>query len=159
MQGGKGLFFACKRIIRGVKILSGKKTNKTSSVMKLISKGKGIANPIIDEKFKEEVILTKDKPDAAKNETGINIIEELVQEWLPQTMKRFNCPDSDIWKAEFTVKALNILPPKYVPVNGAKDYANIQNMKEKYKKQVIDTLVSMVIDFKKGKNQGDFSKN
>ncbi|MCX7657579.1 MAG: late competence development ComFB family protein [Oscillospiraceae bacterium] len=132
--------------------MSGKKTNKTSSVMKLISKGKGAANPIIDEKFKEEIILAKDKPDTSKNETGINIIEELVQEWLPETMKRFNCPDSDIWKAEITVKALNILPPKYVPVNGAKDYANIQNMKEKYKKQVINTLVKLAISSKKGEN-------
>ncbi len=159
MQGGKGLFFACKRIVRGVKTLSSKKTNKTSSVMKLISKGRSAANPIIDEKFKEEVILPKSKQEdkPAKSETGINIIEELVQEWLPETMRRFNCPDSDIWKAELTVKALNILPPKYVPVNGTKDYANIQNIKEKYKKQVINTLVKLAIDSKRGENSGKFS--
>ena len=122
-----------------------------------------IENPIINEEFKEEVIHvrevkpkkkanTGDEPTehnhVSKNEVGINIVAELVQEWLPETIKRFNCGDSEICLAELTVEALNKIPPKYVYIKNEKDFANVKVIKEKYKSEVISTLVQLAIKSK-----------
>ena len=129
-----------------------------------------IENPIINEEFKEEVIhvrevRTKKKAATAdeltehnsvsQNEVGINIVAELVQEWLPQTMKRFNCSESEVCVAELTVEALNRIPPKYVYIKNEKDFANVKVIKEKYKGEVINTLVHLAI---KSKNNPKYKR-
>ena len=138
-----------------------KKTNKTEQVLKLLTKSEtgNIENPIINREFKEEVIHVREvksnrKPAPAvaeqkpANDIGINVVAELVQEWLPVTMKRFNFDNSDIVKAEITVEALNTIPPKYVYIKNETDFANIKTIKEKYKADVINTLVHLTIKAK-----------
>ncbi len=151
-----------------------KKTNKTAQVLKLLTKSNSgsIENPIINQEFKEEVIHTREVRHTKKvsskadeisalqsgdgGDAGINIVAELVQEWLPETIKRFNFEPSDIFKAEMTVEALNIIPPKYVYVHNENDFASIKGIKEKYKAQVINTLVRLAV---KAKNNHKYVKS
>lgn len=122
-------------------------------------------NPLMNEEFKEEVIHTRENKfkgestparpilqshPKAESEVGINIVAELVQEWLPETLKRFNCSATDVYKAELTVEALNSIPPKYVYIKTEKDFANVDNLKDKYRGRVISTLVHLAINSKSG---------
>lgn len=145
----------------GYKKLS-KRTNKTVHVLNLIARNRpDIENPIINEEFKEEVILIRDtlknsaqspvRADSSSRpsgEVGINAVEELVQEWLPETLRRFRREDSDLYRAEITVQALNAIPPQYVYIRGEKDFAELQKIKDAYKHQVIDTLVRLVLSIR-----------
>ncbi|MEG0614712.1 MAG: late competence development ComFB family protein [Oscillospiraceae bacterium] len=133
-----------------------RKTNKTAQVLRLLTKTESdsIENPLMNDEFKEEVIhirnnrTTKPAEKAEtpiKAETGINVVSELVQEWLPQTLKRFNCCDCDLCKAEMMVEAMNKIPPKYVFVRSEKDFEKLAKIKEQYKQQVINALVRITI--------------
>ena len=96
-----------------------RKTNKTAPLLRLLTRNETgvITNPIIDEEFKQGVIYVRtpkveepEKPQAVE----INIISELIGEWLPQTIKRFNGCDFCVCWAEITVAAINENAPKYV---------------------------------------------
>lgn len=140
-----------------------KRTNKTAPLLKLIA-GKddnGIENPIINKDFKDEVIhiRAKDsitetvednntnittKPDTSKV-VGINIVSELVQEWINESISRFNICDCDVCRAEITLEALNTLPPKYVYINSKTDYNEVKKIKDKCRAEVIRELVKIAI--------------
>lgn len=134
-----------------------RKTNKTAPLLNLLTKTRSdIENPMINEEFKEDVIHIRQPKSVhkasaqppASEEVGINIVEELVHEWLPETMRRFCSTDSDINRAEITVQALNQIPPKYVYLRGEKDFEVLQNMKDAYKGEVISTLVRLALSFR-----------
>ena len=93
-----------------------RKTNKTAPLLRLLTRSEtgDITNPIMNEDFKQGVIYVRtmepviEKPEAVE----INIISELISEWLPQTIKRFNGCDCAVCRAEITVSALNEIPPR-----------------------------------------------
>ncbi len=126
-----------------------RKTNKTAPLLRLLTRGEegAIINPIINEDFKEGVIYMRSAPAREeKTETvEINVISELVSEWLPQTMKRFNSCDCALCRADITVAALNEIPPKYVRISDETDFEEVKKLKEKYRAQVISTLVKLVL--------------
>lgn len=145
-----------------------RKTNKTAPLLRLItgSDENTIENPIINEEFKEEVIHVRimnkksekphvDEPSVTninkaedKKVVGINVVSELVQEWLGETMKRFKICDCDICKAEMTVSALNKITPKYIYIDSKTDYNEVKRIKENYKNEVIKNLVNIAISRK-----------
>ena len=128
-----------------------RKTNKTAPLLRLLTRSDdgAIINPIIDDNFKEGVIYLRsnvnnpveEKPEVVE----INIISELISEWLPQTKKRFNSCDCALCRADITVAALNEIPAKYVRISDETDFKEIEALKEKYRAQVISTLVKLVL--------------
>lgn len=130
------------------------KTNKTAQVLRLLTKSEENTpeNPIINQEFKEEVIHSR-RPAEKKNapaqekkaDKGINVVAELVTEWLPQTLRRFKCCDCDVCLAEVTVRALNELPPKYVIINDEEDAKLAERIKEECRPDVLKTLVRLAI--------------
>lgn len=137
-------------------------TNKTAQVLRLLTKSEGDTpeNPIINEDFKEEVIHPrsvkaspaaerKPAPEPAsapvKEATEINVISELVSEWLPQTLERFKCCTCELCRAELTVEALNQLPPKYVRISSEEDLKEAERLKEELKPQVLKVIVPLAI--------------
>ncbi len=144
-----------------------RKTNKTAPLLRLISGNdeNGIENPIINEEFKEDVIhvrtpnlrdrQTKNsvsensvKKPAETKIVGINVVSELVQEWLAESIHRFNICECDVCKAEITVEALNRIPPKYIYIDSKTNYDEVRKIKEKCKSEVIMTLVKIAISRK-----------
>lgn len=129
------------------------KTNKTAQVLRLLTKSEANTpeNPIINEEFKEEVIhsrnpaVKKKTSPQLKADKGINVVAELVTDWLPQTLRRFKCCDCDVCVAEITVRALNELPPKYVIINGDEDAKLAERIKEECRPAVLKTLVRLAI--------------
>lgn len=124
-----------------------RKTNKTAPLLRLLTRNDAgaITNPIINEEFKEGVILMRTREEKKPDIVDINIISELVGEWLPVTIKRFNGCDCAVCRADLTVAALNEIPPKYVRISDETDFAEIDRIKEEYRVQVIDTLVKLVL--------------
>jgi hypothetical protein len=136
-----------------------KKSNKTASVMKLLTNGPeaGVANPILNEEFKDERIHSRGvQPKNEQPVSGIaepqkavriNIISELVAENQQEVAERFRCCTCDICMAELTVSVLNELSPKYAYVrNGS--YDEVESLKEKHKKEVMCVLVKHAIKLK-----------
>jgi hypothetical protein len=108
-----------------------RKSSKTASVMKLIT-GKGTAvNPVLDEEFKREVIVSREKKrnNNEKNDIVINITAELVSKWMPEALKRFGCCCCDICLAEATVEALERVPSVEVKIRTEKDMKKAEAMK------------------------------
>lgn len=85
------------------------------------------------------------QPAPAKEATEINIISELVGEWLPQTLERFKCCTCELCRAELTVEALNQLPPKYVRISSEEDLMEAERLKEELKPQVLKVIVPLAI--------------
>lgn len=120
-------------------------SHKTPAVMALINGEKKVFNPIVDEDFKRNVIQVR-KPDMADDkEIKINITAELIDEWLIKTIRRFNCCECDVCKAEITVKALSALEEKYVYMNKNTDIKEIKKIKDEYRQNVISELVNICI--------------
>lgn len=126
-----------------------RKTNKTAPLLRLLTRSETgvITNPIMNEDFKQGVIYVRttepviEKPEAVE----INIISELIGEWLPQTIKRFNGCDCAVCRAEITVSALNEIPPRYVRISDETDFDEIKALKEELRPSVISTLVKLVL--------------
>lgn len=144
------------------------KSNKTAPLLKMLTKSESgsAQNPIMNEEFKEEMIHARKSGISAKKMSpeevrevkvvgtvrpitkttgGINIVSELVQEWLPETLVRFKCCGCDICRAEMTVAALNAIPPKYVVVESEADFSTVEEMKVKYRPKVIRALVKLAL--------------
>lgn len=130
------------------------RTHKTAPLLNLLSRSgdSQIENPIINDEFKQEVIHVK--PDTRKKERsptdtdssqGINIIAELVDEWLPIAVSRFKCCGCDVCIAEMTVDALGSIPPEYVDIDSPDGLKKMEDNKEKFRSQVIKKLVSIVL--------------
>lgn len=126
-----------------------RKTNKTAPLLRLLTRSEtgDITNPIMNEDFKQGVIYVRtaepviEKPEAVE----INIVSELIGEWLPQTIKRFNGCDCAVCRAEITVSALNEIPPRYVRISDETDFDEIKALKEELRPSVISTLVKLVL--------------
>ena len=126
-----------------------RKTNKTAPLLRLLTRSEtgDITNPIMNEDFKQGVIYVRtaepviEKPEAVE----INIVSELIGEWLPQTIKRFNGCDCAVCRAEITVSALNGIPPRYVRISDETDFDEIKALKEELRPSVISTLVKLVL--------------
>ena len=127
------------------------KTHKTPQLMKLLIGGSGVSNPILDENFKEEMIRSKEAPapvkpvPSAEGGTEINITSELISQWLPVVMKRFNVCTCGRCSAEATVEAFDKLRPVIVKVKNDSDLKRAQKLKLDKEQSVLMQLIRIVI--------------
>ncbi len=135
----------------------GRKTNKTAHVLRLLATNEfdKKENPILNDEFKEEVILHKNNITisneadeiAIPKTAGINIISELIEENLDSVLDRFRCCSCEKCKEEIMISALNFIEPKYVS-NKMIAAEEIEEMKLKYKSSVVSVLVKYAIQLK-----------
>ncbi|MBQ8569550.1 MAG: hypothetical protein IJ446_10080 [Oscillospiraceae bacterium] len=142
-------------------MLKSRKSNKTASVMKLLT-GNQASNPIIDKEFKEDVIrpieeqrtraaIEAASPKAAApvsaghdtGETEVNIASELVSEWLSPVLERFGCCRCGRCMAEASVEAFERLPMITVKVRSSADLEKVKKIKAENKQKAMMILVSI----------------
>lgn len=135
-----------------------RKTNKTAHVLRLLAVNEfdKKENPILNEEFKDEVILHKSVSEAPaetlhKTEfpkaVGINVISEIIDENLDAVLDRFRVCAGDKCKEHITIAALNYIKPQYVPADSI-DAAETEEIKEKYKSSVMSVLVRFALQAK-----------
>ncbi|MBQ5332990.1 MAG: hypothetical protein J6K92_07000 [Oscillospiraceae bacterium] len=131
------------------------KTHKTPQLMKLLTGGSQVSNPILDENFKEEIIRSRENPVPVKpvasddGGTEINITSELISQWLPLVMKRFNVCTCGRCTAEATVEAFDKIRPIIVKVKSDIDLQRAQDMKLEKEQSVLMQLIRIIIPRKK----------
>lgn len=143
------------------------KTHKTPQLMKLLTGGSQVTNPILDENFKEEMIRSRKNPSPVKpvpsegGGTEINITSELISQWLPLVMKRFNVCTCSRCSAEATVEAFDNIRPVIIKVKSDADLKRAQKIKLDKEQSVLMQLIRIIIPRKKlprhengGKNNG-----
>lgn len=139
--------------------MSENKTHKTESVMRLLtgSKENAAKNPILDDKFKQENILAEEiekesditptvhhLPQAGAG-VEINITSELISEWLPAVLKRFNCCTCSLCRAEASVDALDRLTSMKVTVRTEEDMKHADELKVSARRRVLTELIRIAI--------------
>lgn len=131
------------------------KTHKTPQLMKLLTGSSGVINPIIDEKFKEDIIRSKENPEPVKPRpssnggTEVNVTSELISQWLPLVIKRFNLCSCDRCNAEMTVAAFDSIKPVTVEVRSNSDLKRAQEIKSSEEQPVLMQLIRLAIERKK----------
>ncbi len=135
-----------------------RKTNKTPAVLRMLT-GEKAENPMLSREFKEDVIrpieeLRKRSPDSVNHvrtgsETEINITSELVAEWLPSVLERFNCCKCPRCYAEASVLAFDRIKPVKIKIRRAGDLEKADRLKEESRRKVIMSLVSVAAERRK----------
>ncbi|MCI7767724.1 MAG: hypothetical protein MSJ26_07095 [Oscillospiraceae bacterium] len=131
------------------------KTHKTPQLMKLLTGGSQVSNPILDENFKEEIIRSRENPIPVQpvpsddGGTEINITSELISQWLPLVMKRFNVCTCGRCTAEATVEAFDKIRPIIVKVKSELDLQRAQEIKLDKEQTVLMQLIRLMIPRKK----------
>lgn len=131
------------------------KTHKTPQLMKLLTGGSQVKNPILDETFKEEIIRSRKNPVPVKpvpskdGGTEINVTSELISQWLPLVMKRFNVCTCSRCSAEATVEAFEQIRPLIVKVKSDADLKRAQKIKLDKEQSVLMHLIRIIIPRRK----------
>lgn len=130
-------------------------SHKTPQLLRLLTGGSRVSNPIIDEHFKEEIIESRSNPrpvkpvPSADGGTEINITSELISQWLPLVIKRFNVCSCSRCSAEATVDAYDAVKPVIIKVRTEADLKRAQEVKLEREQEVLMALIRMVIARKK----------
>ena len=131
------------------------KTHKTPQLMKLITGGSKVSNPLLDENFKEEMIRSRNNPAPVKpvpsddGGTEINMTSELISQWLPLVMKRFNVCSCEKCYADARVDAFDEIRPVIVKVKSEADLERAQKIKLDREQSVLMQLIRIVVKRKK----------
>ncbi len=131
-----------------------RKSSKTAHVLKLLTNSSDNVNPIINDGFKEEVILsrTTSKADSQQNDgakpVAVNVISELVYEIMPEVLARFNCCTCDICQAEISIKAMDELGAQYIPIINEDSLQHLNHIKDEKRPTVTRKLVSLAFKYR-----------
>lgn len=135
-------------------MLSIKKSNKTASVLRMLT-GEKIRNPMLSEEFKEDVIKPIEelkrrsgadtKTEHTGRETEINITSELISEWLPSALDRFKCCKCPQCYAEASVAAFEKIQPIKVKIKGPEDLERAEQIKEDNRRKVMMNLITVAM--------------
>ena len=131
-----------------------RKSSKTAHVLKLLTNSSDNVNPIINDGFKEEVILsrTTSKADSQQNDgakpVAVNVISELVYEIMPEVLARFNCCTCDICQAEISIKAMDELGAQYIPIIDEDSLQHLNHIKDEKRPTVTRKLVSLAFKYR-----------
>lgn len=126
------------------------KTHKTPQLMKLLTGSSQASNPILDEDFKQEIIQAQKHPRPVEPKpddhggTEINITSELVSQWLPKVMQRFNVCRCDRCSAEATVAAFDAIRPVIVKVKTDADLKKAQQLKAERQQEILMQIIKLV---------------
>ncbi len=117
-------------------------------------------NPLLNDNFRKEFIdpIENNKSAAAQTasparqelsdgfkETEINISTELISEWLPSTLKRFNCCTCGRCSAEASAEAFSAIEPVKYIVRSPEDLEKVKELKEQYKRKVMMKLIGIAV--------------
>lgn len=126
------------------------KSVKTQQLMELLA-GTGseppVVNPLMDKEFKERVIHVKAK--AVDSVGGVNVTAEVVRIWAPEALRRFRCCDCAACQARLEAKALNRLPPYYMPVTTDEDKEALKAEMAARKDEVLRVLIQLAIKYRR----------
>ena len=131
------------------------KTHKTPQLMKLITGGSKVSNPLLDENFKKEMIRSRNNPAPVKpvpsddGGTEINVTSELISQWLPLVMKRFTICSCEKCYADALVDAFDEIRPVIVKVKSEADLERAQKIKLDREQSVLMQLIRIVVKRKK----------
>ncbi len=132
------------------------KTNKTPSVMRLLRGSSSASNPMLDQEFKKENIIPKESKKIMLNgktdlerEVTINVTSELISEWMPKLLERFNCCCCDICVAEAAVEAMERTPSILIKVKDKKDIGKAEKLKQDNQMKILMVLVQIAVERKK----------
>ena len=132
------------------------KTNKTPSVMRLLRGSSSASNPMLDHEFKKENIIPKESKKimlngktALEREVTINVTSELISEWMPKLLERFNCCGCDICAAEASVEAMERTPSILIKVKDKKDIVKAEKLKQDNQMKILMVLVQIAVERKK----------
>ena len=124
--------------------------------MKLLTKSQTIVNPMLDQSFKNEVIVPigerRKKADTVRaqgEETIVNITSELVSRWLPEALKRFGCCRCSICMAEASVTAFERLPVITAVIKNRKDLEKADKLREQYRRKILMTIIRIAVERKR----------
>lgn len=120
------------------------KSNKTDAVMRLLTGKKTAANPILDSEFKEKKITSR-KKSARDGGTEIDIAGELVSEFLPKVLERFNCCRCPVCYAEAMSDALERSPTMTIKINSKDDLRQAEDIKRKSRREILTILIRIAI--------------
>lgn len=112
--------------------------------MRLLTKNKTAANPILDSDFKEKKITVR-KKSAREGGTEIDVAGELVTEYLPKVLDRFRCCRCPVCYAEALSEALENSPVITIKVNGKEDLKRADDLKHKSRRDVLRVLIRLAI--------------
>lgn len=125
------------------------KTNKTPYIMNLLNGTKTAVNPVIDKSFIKENVMPKEKNRIMNNysaddrEITINITSEIISEWMPKILQRFNCCTCDVCVAEASVEALEKIPAITVAVKDKTDLKKADKLKQENLTSILMSLVQI----------------
>lgn len=109
-------------------------------------------NPILDESFKEEIIKAADNPEpvqpvaGADGRTQINITQELISQWLPRVVERFNICACGRCRAAITAKAMEDVRPIIVRVYDDSDIRHAALLKASRQHVILMQLIRIAVE-------------
>lgn len=127
------------------------KTHKTPQLMKLLTGNADITNPFLDENFKAEILYAQQHPEPVQpvktddGGTEINISSELISQWVPKVMKRFNVCACERCCAEAMIEAYDYVKPIIVRVKTDADVKKAEQLKSDEQQNVIMQLVRLAV--------------
>lgn len=131
--------------------ISTPKTHITPRMMEMLT-GLPASNPILDESFKEEIIKAQNEPEPPRLErdsegrTRINVTSELVSQWLPKVVERFNICKCERCRAEITVRAMDEIRPIIVNVHSDNDIKRAARLKADRQHSVLMQLIGIAAE-------------
>jgi hypothetical protein len=140
------------------KQFNNKRTHKTDAILKLLTRGSLLDNPFLNEKFKDNIILTINNNKSPEPRTytpgeefDIDIIAELAAEFLPSAIDRFGCCKCDRCFARMLENVVQKCPHALVKVRSQDDFKRAEYLKRQHRNTVLRTVVSEAIAFRKHK--------
>jgi hypothetical protein len=134
---------------------SNKKTHKTEAILKLLTTGSRMSNPMIDEKYKEDPIVVPAEPAYVParvyhpgEEIDLDIIAELARELLPSAISRFGCCKCSRCFAEMLSETLEKSPHARVKIRSNDDFLRAEYLKNHHRNAVLRVVVSVSIKFR-----------
>lgn len=143
-----------------------KSTHKTEAVMRLLTGNNLAVNPMLDNEFKQSVIVERAaresaalQPDktapaqtaepveqpAEEQVTEIHISSELIAELLPSVLDRFHCCKCGKCFAEAMTDALETVPEVNVKVENSGDLQRAEEIRAQNRQSVMSALIKIAI--------------
>lgn len=119
--------------------------------MKLLTGSSDVTNPFLDEDFKAEVLRAEQNPEPVKpipaedGGTQINITSELISQWVPKVMGRFNICSCERCTAEAMIEAYDMVKPIIIRVKTDADVKKAEKLKSEEQKNVIMQIIRMAV--------------
>jgi hypothetical protein len=135
---------------------SNKRTHKTDALLKLLTNGSLNGNPFLNEKFKDDIILTAENPPAPRKFTpgeivDADIIAELAEEFLPLAIERFGCCKCKRCYDSMLSNIIHKCPRALVKIRNRDDFRRAEYLKRHHRNTVLRIVVHEAIAYRNRK--------